>query len=356
MIKRIDNKCPHYDEHWGCAISPIKKCDTCPSAIWYYVTDDKTKPKDMEKMDYENKYKEALERAKKLQETCDSPAIVGWMEYIFHELKESEDERIRKELLEHCKNQAKPYIQTGNKCPQIQSWITWLEKQCQKTQQTPQWMIDFLNENRGKFASLMGDYDEQREAEGKLLAIIDWLGKQGEEKKENIVIDEGKEEMDYCFTKMMLGEQILEEQGEEKLVEWNSDDEQYLLICKNALAKYQVSDKWDADIISRWLENKVKSLPTQPKQEWSKEDEKIKDVTIAFLEEFKQKGYENAVMCIDWLKSLCSQPKQEWNEEDAVMATAAESFIRGEKEDFACNGIHREDVLAWFNNKILKKL
>ena len=50
-------------------------------------------------------------------------------ECLFPELKESEDERIRKELLEHCKNQAKPYIQTGNKCPQIQSWIAWLEKQ-----------------------------------------------------------------------------------------------------------------------------------------------------------------------------------------------------------------------------------
>ena len=48
---------------------------------------------------------------------------------IFSEYEESEDERIRKELLEHCKNQAKPYIQTGNKCPQIQSWIAWLEKQ-----------------------------------------------------------------------------------------------------------------------------------------------------------------------------------------------------------------------------------
>jgi hypothetical protein len=45
----------------------------------------------------------------------------------FPELKESEDEKIRKELLEHCKNQAKPYIQTRNKCPQIQSWIAWLE-------------------------------------------------------------------------------------------------------------------------------------------------------------------------------------------------------------------------------------
>lgn len=51
------------------------------------------------------------------------------LEQIFPELKESEDEKIRKELLEHCKNQAKLYIQTGNKCPQIQSWIAWLEKQ-----------------------------------------------------------------------------------------------------------------------------------------------------------------------------------------------------------------------------------
>lgn len=75
------------------------------------------------------RYDEAIERANKLKETCDSNAVVGWMEYIFPELKESEDERIRKELLEHCKNQAKPYIQTGNKCPQIQSWIAWLEAQ-----------------------------------------------------------------------------------------------------------------------------------------------------------------------------------------------------------------------------------
>jgi uncharacterized membrane-anchored protein YhcB (DUF1043 family) len=50
------------------------------------------------------------------------------------ELLESEDEKIRKELLEHCKNQAKPYIQTGNKCPQIQSWIAWLERQGEKPQ------------------------------------------------------------------------------------------------------------------------------------------------------------------------------------------------------------------------------
>jgi len=63
-----------------------------------------------------------------LFETPESADIKASYEAIFPELKESEDEKIRKELLEHCKNQAKPYIQTGNKCPQIQSWIAWLEK------------------------------------------------------------------------------------------------------------------------------------------------------------------------------------------------------------------------------------
>lgn len=43
-------------------------------------------------MDYKEKYEWSLERAKKLHETCDSQAVVGWCEYIFPELKESEDE------------------------------------------------------------------------------------------------------------------------------------------------------------------------------------------------------------------------------------------------------------------------
>ena len=80
-------------------------------------------------MNYEEKYKETLERAKKLYENANGMILKKWVEQVFPELKESEDERIRKELLEHCKNQAKPYIYTGNECPQIQSWIDWLEKQ-----------------------------------------------------------------------------------------------------------------------------------------------------------------------------------------------------------------------------------
>lgn len=79
------------------------------------------------------RYDEAIEIARKLNNGEGVPAPHNWTAYevMFPELKESEDDKIRKELLEHCKNQAKPYIQTGNKCPQIQSWIDWLEKKGQ---------------------------------------------------------------------------------------------------------------------------------------------------------------------------------------------------------------------------------
>ena len=73
-------------------------------------------------------YDEALKNAREIIRNKDASSVwKDWLCNNFPGLKESEDKKIRKELLEHCKNLAKPYI--GNKCPQIQSWISWLEKQ-----------------------------------------------------------------------------------------------------------------------------------------------------------------------------------------------------------------------------------
>ena len=52
------------------------------------------------------------------------------------------------------------------------------------------------------------------------------------------------------------------------------------------------------DEMIAWLEKQV------PKPKWSEEDENIMRGAISFLIEFKDKGYENAVACIDWLKSI----------------------------------------------------
>lgn len=77
-------------------------------------------------MNYEEKYKQALDRAKERYSACSAPAL---LEYIFPELKESEEEKMRKWCISHFKecinvikdnDEYKKYL--NNKV------IPWLEK------------------------------------------------------------------------------------------------------------------------------------------------------------------------------------------------------------------------------------
>lgn len=77
-------------------------------------------------MDYEQKYKNALKRAKKLYEKGTITESIG---YIFPELKESEDERIRKAILIYLDwlDGRKDYAPRGEYS--IGEMINWLVKQ-----------------------------------------------------------------------------------------------------------------------------------------------------------------------------------------------------------------------------------
>ena len=71
-------------------------------------------------MDYEKKYNEALERAKSFE----LPEYKNIMESVFPELKESEDEKIRKELIAFIKKRDRSGCDYD-----YDKWIAWLEKQ-----------------------------------------------------------------------------------------------------------------------------------------------------------------------------------------------------------------------------------
>lgn len=96
---------------------------------------------------YEQKYKEALEKVKELYTTYGDADVNEALEDAFPELKESEDEKIRKELLQFVD------INTLSIDERHDRWIAWLEKQKQ-----PKWseedserlhrIIDFLWHNR----------------------------------------------------------------------------------------------------------------------------------------------------------------------------------------------------------------
>lgn len=86
-------------------------------------------------MDYEQKYKNALERAKKELSVCGSQDCDAARQIfrLFPELAESEDERIRKELIDAIQglwdNDALPLPLTTKRKDE---WLTWLEKQSEQ--------------------------------------------------------------------------------------------------------------------------------------------------------------------------------------------------------------------------------
>ena len=98
-------------------------------------------------MDYEHKYKDALERAK---EMCAMPTDKATMEYIFPELKESEGERIRKELIENFKWFCGDFPETTKWGKDdnllVKDIIAWLEKQ--NNTLDPDKVIEWLENNQ----------------------------------------------------------------------------------------------------------------------------------------------------------------------------------------------------------------
>lgn len=132
-------------------------------------------------MDYEKEYKEALERARDVYTYyCDDREQLRKIESIFPVLKESEDERIKREIIE--------YVKTGT---YRNDWLAWLEKQGQvKDSANSQHENKMCKENgdslthedemvRKELLAVVGDLvlpDDQQSR------FVTWLEKQGEQK------------------------------------------------------------------------------------------------------------------------------------------------------------------------------
>lgn len=79
-------------------------------------------------MNYEQKYKEALEKARKKIENSRNIEMVSFIEDAFSELKESKDEKIRKELIKWMNDFPDEIWRFIYK----KDIIAWLEKQGEK--------------------------------------------------------------------------------------------------------------------------------------------------------------------------------------------------------------------------------
>ena len=136
---------------------------------------------------YENKYNKLVNAIKVLQETNPSDeGIQNWVNDNVPELRESEDERIRKEIIAILQYKYEKFSKDPKYCNAPQ-WIAWLENQ-----KEPE-----LSEDFGEYVAELGkQFQEVSFAKLSRIAvrIKNWLEKQGEQPQGKTALEAIKEE------------------------------------------------------------------------------------------------------------------------------------------------------------------
>ena len=312
-------------------------------------------------------YDEALEKAREYWETDNDNTLdikaKGTMEYLFPELAEGGDEIIKKELINYLKHRCNSATLSGEERA-CNKWIDWLEKQGEPKQhlelKAGNWYIchrayccradhltvkegeRFQCEKDGIVKGFVVKEPEKYFKECSAPATTECnLGSDDVRRRSTIQVLEHARSLDTYnqYGKADIDKNItwLEKQ-EQKPKEWSEDDEQYLLVCKNALRKYQITNKWDSDIISRWLDNKLKSLRPQI----NVTDKELAQARIEAYNETLDKieynddwptfndGWDAAIW---YLKKRNGIPQNRWNPSDGQIKALKEACDKSWEPD-----------------------
>ena len=215
------------------------------------------------------------------------------------ELKDNEDERIRKELIKLL-NFLPEGIAENYTAVSLKDFVAYLEKQKKKK---PVECIEFDNEFKNQVSHLLAS-----------ILNREWEYSKG-------------------FVEHIAQQLLGYAKHEISPEEWNEDT-----ICKAVkevgLTQHQIN----------WFENNV--FP--PKQEWSEEDEKMRFRIIGHLSSFIYTNSlygDDAKECIAWLKSLHPQPKAELTLLDNNIIEAAVAFVE-QNDHFNCwRGIDKHTII-----------
>lgn len=248
---------------------------------------------------YEKKYNEALERAKKLATDLpngrnDRLYHVDDLEYIFPELVESEDEKIRK----YIKNFVEVNREVNLPPDDADRMIAWLEKQGD------------IDEDDLDFAKRLSKMRKvQREKSLDELIEMRW----------SVLKDA------YKITKEIFVEQakFFFEVGYEKQGEQNPTDNDNKFIRMRETKPKDISEFLDrlTTVEQEFLWEHIAKIRELDKEEhnsaWSEEDETVLNNLIYALA--NDRISNNRDEYVNWLKSLRPQPKTEWSKEDIEM-------------------------------------
>ena len=293
-------------------------------------------------------------------------AAVARYENVFPELRESEDEMIRQKLLECCDSPTFE-IQTGIKNGMLKSW---LEKQKElltpeekmnhplylegfdvgrkvgqveaEQKPIPDWMPKFLDELRSKKNYF--DWDEHRDIEGRILAIINYIAPNYFEEKEQKPVE---------LNKLDDGEKGYYATLLEKFKEAVYDCAWGKVTCNPAETKKEYADRWAEHLLTlvrefsddyidsqlrfereQAYEHGKEDAKAEQKLTWSEEDEKMLHIIFTDIN-YAQKNYSTSKLTpydkkVSWLKALSLNLKKK-NEDVTKLCSNEWS-----KEEKAC--------------------
>lgn len=229
-------------------------------------------------MDYEKKYKEANDKVAVRFGT-------NVAKEIFTDLYESEDERIKKSLIEFVK-QSSEVLDKQNQ----NNMIDWLEKQGEQKPMTE----EFEHELAEICNQLLSEIDSEW-MNNEILDCIGtsvWL---------NLCDETAKRYKDGLLK--------LAKQGEQKPAEWGEEDETTFKVMLEELEKYVMFKQYSTPLSVydlQWFKSLKDRIQPQPKQEWSVEDETGWTNTMIMIKEVASNHYtkDSIKLVMDWLKSL----------------------------------------------------
>ena len=277
-------------------------------------------------MNYEQKHKEDLEAAKgwlAIAKENGNKIAIQILEKFFPELRESEDERIRKVLIELIKGITSWNYFLGISKEQM---VSWLEKQGNTNETINRDelaqgvlkgaainLITWIDYNVAKGNMCLSNMEcediEDALVSGDWDKIYAYMKKKIEKQGQTFT----KKDVDDAYLKGVCdAKHELEKQGEQKPT-WSDVDESDLnniiWLCNNCINGSEIT--WipsQATRIKSLIERIKDTIFLQSKQEWSEEDEKMCQDTIDWFEKkvfpYALEHENPARANIKWLKSL----------------------------------------------------
>ena len=206
-------------------------------------------------------YDEALEKARQLCSYPTTKPFISDLQDLFPELKESEDEKIRKEIIGHFRNTR---CVTEEGAERIAKWLSWLEKQGN------------INPTEDELEALrIAAYEPTKNWSEKLQSLYEKLTH-----CEQKLAFEMKSPEESLGISSETYNKIVDEciYGEQKPA-WSEEDNNCLstIIAEfsKSAGKSVSKDEWMR--CNDWLNSLRNRVQPQPKQEWSEKDKALLD-------------------------------------------------------------------------------